>query len=98
MNIDNLFWHDCKIRRVIEIPTEDRVLIEVDYPVDWDNNRFEPRMISFSGVRRYEIRECAFVGAPTIIEAPATPSCSFGFSTIRIGASAGERLIECEGI
>ena len=96
--IDDIFWHDCKIRRVIEIPAEDRILIEVDYPIDWDHNRFEPRVISFSGVRRYEIREGAFVGAPTILKASAIPSCSFGFSTIRIGTNAGERLIECEGI
>ena len=42
------------------------------------------------------MRESVLGGALTILVASATPSGSSISSTIRIGATAGERLLQCD--
>ena len=45
MDIDHIQWHDSMIQRVVETPGADTVAFDVMYPIDWENNVFEPRTI-----------------------------------------------------
>lgn len=69
MKLAEIHFHDCRIRRVIESSELDELHIEVDYPIDWDRNQFEPRVIVFREVLNYHVDEIAFHGAPTILDA-----------------------------
>jgi hypothetical protein len=55
--------------RVIEFPDTDELHFEVSYPVDWENNVFEPRAIVFTDVLNYRVEEGPFAGAPTLLDA-----------------------------
>ena len=35
MAIDHIHWHDSTLRKVVELPAAERLLFEVDYPVNW---------------------------------------------------------------
>ncbi len=68
MKLEDIFFHDCKLVRVVEDPERDLLAMEVQYPVDWDANIFAPRTLLFSDVLCYQVDEAPFRGAPTILE------------------------------
>ena len=68
MKLEDIFFHDCKLVRVVELPARDLLAFEVDYPIDWEANVFGPKTILFSNVLRYEVHEGPFLGAPVILE------------------------------
>ena len=51
MDLGDIHFHDSKLVRVVELADSHDLLLEVEYPVDWENNSFERRVIAF--------RECA---------------------------------------
>jgi hypothetical protein len=57
------------LNRVVELPDSDELHFEVSYPVDWENNVFEPRAIVFIDVLNYRVDEGPFAGAPTLLDA-----------------------------
>jgi hypothetical protein len=69
MNLGDIHFHDSGLRRVVELAGPHDLLFEVDYPVDWENNVFEPRVIAFRDVLNYRIDEGPFLGAPTLLDA-----------------------------
>lgn len=69
MELIDIHFHDARLRRVIELPETDDILFEVDYPIDWENNIFAPRVIRFRDVLNYRVDEMPFSGAPTLLDA-----------------------------
>ena len=47
--INNIHWHDCELESVIEIPSEDKLIFNVQYSEDWEQNIFVPKSIIFEG-------------------------------------------------
>jgi hypothetical protein len=35
-DISDINWHDSVIIKIIEIPTDSRLIFEVNYPIDWE--------------------------------------------------------------
>ena len=68
MKLNDIHFHDSIIYRVTEDTEKDSLTFEVDYPVDWKRSIFKRRVITFSDVLNYEVHECAFSGAPTILD------------------------------
>jgi hypothetical protein len=98
MELDKIHWHDCVIKRVVELPAEDRLLFEVDYPVDWDNQLWELRTIVFGDVYTYEIHEGPFAGSPTILDATAIATDQQGVCVIKVETNAGYRMVKCMNV
>lgn len=69
MELRHIHFHDCGLLRVVELPGSRDVLFEVDYPVDWENDVFGPRVIAFRDVLDYHVEEGNHWGAPTLLDA-----------------------------
>ena len=96
---DQIFWHDSEIESVIELPSKDVIIFNVQYPVDWEKNIFEPRSIIFEEYFSYEVAEMPFVGNPTILDAEILSEVSSqfkngGFFKVHIETNAGNRFIK----
>ena len=94
MNYNDIHWHDSVILRVIEIPSEARLLFEVDYPMDWENQKWEAHTIGFEDLFTYQIHEGPFAGSPTILEATKLSMDAYGNTTLRLDTTAGYRIIK----
>jgi len=98
-NISRIHWHDSVILRVIEIPKGEKLLFEVDYPVDWEAGKYEIHVIEFSGIYTYQINEGPFSGAITILDLTILESeDQYGASTLRMETNAGYRTIKCKNV
>ena len=86
------------IKKVVEIPSEERLLFEVDYPVDWENQKWEVYTIGFEDVFIYEIHEGPFAGSPTILDTTEIDKDNNGISTFKLDTNAGYRIIKCRDI
>lgn len=69
MELDDIHFHDSTLIRVVELAEPHDLLFEVMYPVDWDNNVFDMRVIAFRDVLNYRVDEGPFCGAPTLLDA-----------------------------
>jgi hypothetical protein len=69
LELSEIHFHDSRMIRVIEDATTHELHFEVAYPVDWENNVFEPRIIAFLDVLNYRVEEEPFAGAPTLLDA-----------------------------
>ncbi|HEX8913616.1 MAG TPA: hypothetical protein VF796_14755, partial [Humisphaera sp.] len=69
LDLNDIHFHDSRLVRVVEVAETHDLLFEVEYPVDWENNRYEPRAIAFLDVLKYRVEEIAFAGAPTLLGA-----------------------------
>ncbi|MFC1859581.1 hypothetical protein ACFL9U_16360 [Thermodesulfobacteriota bacterium] len=105
MEFSKIHWHDLAIKKVVELPSEERLLFEVDYPVDWENLKWEPHAIKwephtieFDDLYTYEIHEGPFVGSPTILGATKLGIDEHGNITIKLDTNAGYRIIKCKKI
>ncbi|SHI62864.1 hypothetical protein SAMN02745216_00292 [Desulfatibacillum alkenivorans DSM 16219] len=96
--IEKICWHDTVIHKALEIPSESKLLFEVDYPEDWDSQRWEIRIIKFEDLKRYEIHEGPFNGSPTILQTDLLTMDEYGFYLLRIETNAGHRLVQCKSI
>ena len=97
MRTNEIHWHDSKIKRVIELPEQDMLLLDIDYPVDWESDKYEPHRVTFVDVYVYEIHEGPIVGAPTLRSAEEQPAEN-GTRKIRLDTTAGYRIIRCRQI
>jgi hypothetical protein len=68
MDLGDIHFHDSGLIRVVELASVHDLLFEVEYPVDWENNVFEPRVIAFRDVLNYRVEEGPFEGAPTLLD------------------------------
>ena len=89
--------HDARIKRVIEIAESHDLLFEVEYVVDWEHSRYEPRVIAFRDVLQYRIDEIPFRGAPVILEIQNAGEVE-GRMRLLIVTNAGERWLLCADV
>jgi hypothetical protein len=98
LKINKIHWHDSVIKKVVELPSEERLLFEVDYPVDWEANIWQPHIIEFKNLHTYEIHEGPFSGSPTILGAEQLGTDEYGNSALKIDTNAGYRILRFNGI
>jgi hypothetical protein len=68
MKLEDINFHDSVIHRVTENPEEDSLSFEVDYPVDWEKEIYERKIIKFADVLNYQVYEGPFAGKPTFLD------------------------------
>lgn len=97
MDISSIHFHDTQILRVIEDCVANTLTMEVEYPVDWERNVFERRLLVFDDVHSYQVFEQPFHGSPTILDAEvvATEGRS---SRLRLDTNAGRREVNCTSV
>jgi len=69
LDLGDIHFHDSRLIRVVEDAEAHDLHFEVEYPVDWENNVFEPRTILFLDVLNYRVDEGPFAGPPTLLDA-----------------------------
>lgn len=97
MDLSGIHFHDTRILRVIEDPATDTLTMSVSYPVDWEQNRFEPRRLVFVDSHNYQVFEIPFAGCPAILDAEVI-STDGRWSRVRLETNAGYREISCETV
>ena len=98
MDISNIHFHDTKIHRVIEDSDAKTLTMEVTYPVDWEKNVFEMRLLIFDDVHHYQIEEWElFGGSPTILDAEILGTDG-RWSRLRLKTNAGHRDLSCVAV
>src|SRR4030095_5579470 len=89
MKLEDIFFHDCTLERVGEVPARDLLAFEVSYPVDWESNTFAPKTILFADVLKYQVDEGPFSGAPVVID--YTAEADGARTRITLQTNAGRR-------
>ena len=97
MNISDIHFHDTQILRVIEDTATDTLTMDVEYPTDWEHNRFERRVLTFSDANNYQVFEIPFSGPPTIL-AVEVISTADRWSRLRLETNAGYREVSCVSV
>jgi len=97
IGIDEIWFHDSEVHRVVENSQSDELGFEVMYPVDWENNEFAERTIVFTDVLEYTVFEGPFEGRPTILQVIQTGYDNNRVS-LRIETNAGDRALWCKGV
>jgi len=100
-NFDEISFHDSGINKVIEdIDTAD-ITYEIDYPVDWGNNKYEKRQLVFRNTINYEINEIPFGSKKQILditELEGIKTDNILRRQIKIETNAGYRKLYCTRI
>ena len=97
MNISSIHFHDTQILRVVEDGAADTLTMEVEYPVDWERNVFDRRLLVFADVHGYQVFEGPFQGLPTILDAEIVGTDG-RWSRLRLDTNAGYRDLSCTGV
>ena len=95
--LNEIFFHDSRILKVEETTSEQNVVFYLYYPVDWENNVFEPRRLIFKDVTYYEVDQIPFLGQPAILEYELL-SKTEERTTIVIETNAGKRKISFKAL
>ena len=90
--LNEVHWHDSEIESVIEIPSKDELIYNIQYPENWYQNKFVPKSVTFSGYHSHVVDEMPFVGNPTIL-AVSVAKEEGGFTTIKLETNAGNRYV-----
>jgi len=94
---EEIHWHDCMIRSVLILPVVGQVELHIDYPVNWEESKWEPRVLKFLDAYGYKEHEGSFAGTPTILSATSSTQQN-GWQLVRLDTNAGFREIFCKGI
>ena len=97
MDLASIHFHDAQIFKVIEDTQQNTLTMEVEYPVDWESNKFERRQLIFEDALDYTIVEIPFQGAPTILGVKVITSegCR---KRIRLETNAGARELSFSAV
>lgn len=95
--ISEIHWHDSELISCVEVPAKDQLILNVEYPEDWQANRFARRAIVFSGFHALEVNEIPFFGGPTILGAEVV-GASGGYFRVKIETNAGYRLVSAQAV
>lgn len=99
IDTSNINFHDAQILRVIEETQSDTVIMEVDYPVNYSESRYEKRRIVFKDAFNYQVHEQPFVGSPSILSISIIEEENeWGWIGFRLETNAGFREIYCKDI
>ncbi len=105
MNIQDFSFHDSGIVSVSENTRDQYIDFLLDFPVNWEENVFEQKVLRFTGVVFYSIDEGPFLGPPTILDIIHHGLVTKDWGTgnnhlerirtkIEIETNAGKRIIE----
>jgi len=102
-DINEICWHDSQITSVLEIPSKDQLIFNVEYPTDYEQSKYEPKSIIFDDFFLYEVIEIPFYGNPTIlnadvIEEVGSPMQTSGFFKVKIETNAGDRFVTAKSV
>jgi hypothetical protein len=96
-DISDINWHDSVIIKIIEIPTDSRLIFEVNYPIDWELHKYEIHCIEFMDIYQYQIYEGPFAGAITILDLEIQEIADeYDAITYKMDTNAGYRTIKCK--
>ncbi|WP_295793103.1 hypothetical protein [Mucilaginibacter sp.] len=93
MEIGDVSFHDAKILEAKELVGRQIMEFLIDFPVDWENNIFEHRILRFDWVTHYAVNEIPFEGNPTILEVNESVS-ERGANRVEFATNAGNRVID----
>lgn len=96
MDLSDIHWHDSLILGVTMDCSKAQLRLHVEYPVNWEQNKFEPRDIVFTDAYGYREHEGPFAGSPTILS--ASVSSEGQFHLVRLETNAGYRELRCSGV
>ena len=94
MLFTDVSFHDALILEVREHSLTQTIDFIVDFPVNWDENKFEKTILRFKDVIFYNIHEILFSGYPTILKIDYEPPDSNSFMRIKMETTAGDRVLE----
>lgn len=97
MDLSGIHFQDTRILRVIEDTAADTLTMEVSYPLDWEQNLFEPRHLVFHDAHSYAVAEGPFQGSPDILDVEVIGT-SGRWSRLRLETSAGQREVSCVSV
>ena len=95
--LKEIHFHDSELESLIELPMKDQLILNVQYPTDWEKNEFEPRSIVFHGFVELEIKEIPFEGNPTILDALVITT-EGEYATVKLETNAGYRLVKAKSV
>ncbi len=95
--LKEIHFHDSWVESVLELPIKDQLVFNVQYPTDWENNKFEPKSIIFHGLVELEVKEIPFEGNPTILDAFVIAKDG-GYTTFKLETNAGYRLVKAKSV
>lgn len=67
IEFDTETFHDTYILRVVEDASVDVITMDVDFPVDWFESKYERRRLVFRDAFNYQVHEQDFSGSPQIL-------------------------------
>ena len=105
MIINEISFHDSTILKVTEKSKTQALDFKLYFPVDWDNNIFEKKVLIFENVTFYSLEEIPFGNLRTILNIIDLGETKKDLSTygnswvivrkkIKIETNAGSRIIE----
>lgn len=68
MNINETWFHDVVILKVTENPEVQSIDFLLNYPIDWENNIYAHRILRFTDVTNYHVKQIPFGSPVTILE------------------------------
>ncbi len=93
---NEIHWHDSVIREVRILHEPGIVELTIDYPIDWESEHYEQRIVHFSDASGYKEYEGPFVGCPTILD--VSHKKDEDWLLVRIDTNAGYRELLCKSI
>ena len=93
-DLNEIHWHDSIIREVRVLYEHGTVDLHLDYPIDWQSDSYEPRIVRFIDAYGYKENEGPFVGCPTALEASSQRVGDW--LLVRIDTNAGYRELYCK--
>jgi hypothetical protein len=97
IDISEIHFHDCQIKRVVEDIESHSLVMEVNYPVNWEKNEFAKRLLIFDNCYNYQVFELPFAGYSTILDAEIAGEEN-GWSKIKLETNMGRRELICKGV
>lgn len=105
MLINEISFHDAQILKVVEDSEVQTIDFYLNFPVDWENNHFQKKILRFKDVLVYTKKEIPFAGYPAILDVIGLQNAKHTYSKlsgdigqsaykIRIDTNAGQRWIE----
>ena len=90
MRIEDIHWHDSIILGVDMWTENDTVQLRLSYPVDWESDTYENRVVLFTDAYGYKEFEGPFLGSPAILGASIVGSNEH-WQLLRLDTNAGYR-------